>query len=99
LDLHFSNINNNILSLSCYPNPFSQAATITYSLDKSTHVTLAIYDMLGKEVISILNNIEQAGGKHEVQLSSKDLAPGVYSCVLKTGDHTSTKSLVVSENK
>jgi hypothetical protein len=93
------NINNNILSLSCYPNPFSQAATITYSLDKSTHVTLAIYDMLGKEVISILNNIEQAGGKHEVQLSSKDLAPGVYSCVLKTGAHTSTKSLVVSENK
>jgi hypothetical protein len=87
------------LSLSCFPNPFNELTTIRYSLDKASSVSILIYDMTGKEVVTLMRNEVQASGNHQVQLNSKEFAPGVYSCVLKTNDNIAIKNLIVSEKK
>jgi len=85
----------NELNLTCYPNPFSQSATLSYSLEKTENVTLTVYDMLGKEVTVILRDVTQSSGVHQVQFSSKDLLKGMYSCVLKTGSKVAVQNIVV----
>ena len=84
-------------SLVCYPNPFSESTTISFSLDKSENVSLIVYDQLGKKVAVILDNSQQTEGTHKVQFSGKDLAKGIYSCVLKTDSGISTQNIVIGE--
>ena len=60
-----------------FPNPFNPTTTITYDLPKSAHVTLVVYDMLGREVATLVNGGEEAGFK-SVVLDSGSLASGVY---------------------
>jgi hypothetical protein len=83
------------LDVTCFPNPFSQNTTITYLLSKEGNVSISIVDMLGKEVASVLENSSQSAGTHQVQFNAKDLAKGVYSCVLKTEAGVVTKNVVI----
>jgi hypothetical protein len=66
-----------------YPNPFSAASTIAYSLRRSARVSLAVYDVLGREVAALVAPQEQAAGRHEVSLDGSRLAAGTYVCVLE----------------
>ena len=83
--------------MNCYPNPFSQSTTISYTLGKSGNVKLSVFDMLGKEVAVIIDNAAQSTGIHQVQFNAKNLPKGIYNCVLKTDSKVITKSIVVSE--
>ena len=60
-----------------YPNPFNPVTTIRYELPEPAHVTLRVYDALGREAATLVNQQETAG-QHSVQYDAGSLASGVY---------------------
>jgi ligand-binding sensor domain-containing protein len=77
-----------------YPNPFNPSTTIIYSLPTSEFVTLKVYDVLGKEVATLVNE-EKPAGSYEVNFNATDLSSGIYFYTLKTGKFSETKKLVL----
>ncbi len=78
-----------------YPNPFNPITIIRYTLQEKSTVTLKVFDMLGKEVSTIINNEEITPGKHQVQFDASNLSSGTYIYSLHCGNYTSTKKFVV----
>jgi hypothetical protein len=77
-----------------YPNPFNGQTFICYSLPTFTHVSLTLYDLLGREVTVLLNHTEQAGNKR-VCLDASGLPTGVYFYRLVTSDYVKTRNLII----
>ncbi len=77
-----------------YPNPFNPSTTIEFALPKNSNVKLVVYDILGSEVTTLINNQFNAG-YHKVNFSAANLASGIYFYTLKAGDFVSTKKLVL----
>lgn len=77
-----------------YPNPFNPSTTIEYSIPHRQHVSLKIYDVLGEELETLVNGIEDAGNK-SVQWNAKVFPSGVYFYRLQAGSFTQTKKLVL----
>ena len=74
---------NNYTLYQNYPNPFNPITSIVYTIAKSEHVILKIYDLLGREVKTIVDS-EQQSGTHTVELDASDLSSGVYLYSLET---------------
>lgn len=79
-----------------YPNPFNPSTEIAYQLPKESNVVLKLYDILGKEVATLVNKVEQAGF-YNVKLSANqfNLSSGVYLYRIQAGDFVSIKKLVL----
>jgi hypothetical protein len=77
-----------------YPNPFNPTTTIVYELPKQAKVTLRVYDILGREVASLVNT-EKSKGRYEVEFNASHLPSGVYFYKLQAGDFIKTKKLVL----
>jgi N-acetyl-anhydromuramyl-L-alanine amidase AmpD len=81
-----------------YPNPFNPSTIISYQIPKSSFVSLKVYDILGREVTSLVNAYEQAGS-HQIEFNTEDmkrtLTSGIYFYTLKAGKFTKTKKLVL----
>jgi hypothetical protein len=77
-----------------YPNPFNPSTTIKFELPQTSHVKLSVSDLLGREVIVLLNEKRNAG-IHEVKLEGSNLASGVYFYRLQARDFIQTKKLVI----
>ncbi|MCF8266619.1 MAG: T9SS type A sorting domain-containing protein [Ignavibacteriales bacterium] len=75
-----------------YPNPFNPETTIEYTLKKREHVNLKVYDLLGCEIASLINEVQEAGSCH-VRFFAKNLPAGVYFYTLRTGDFSQTKKM------
>ena len=75
-----------------YPNPFNPTTTIRYQLPKGGMVTLKVYDILGAEVKSLVNE-EQVAGKYEVNFNARNLASGVYIYRLSVNDFVNVKKM------
>lgn len=65
-----------------YPNPFNPGTTIGYILPSTQRVTLTIFDVLGREVATLVNE-RQSGGYHEVRFDAQGLSGGLYFCRLE----------------
>jgi hypothetical protein len=77
-----------------YPNPFNPSTTIEYTLPSRASVTLKLYDVVGREVMTLVSGI-QDGGSHSVRVDASSIASGVYFYRLNTGNITSLKKMVV----
>ena len=77
-----------------YPNPFNPSTTITYQLPKNGNVTLKIFDILGNEVKTLVNEQKEMG-KYTVQFDASSLASGMYIYRLRANDYTSTKKMLL----
>lgn len=77
-----------------YPNPFNPRTTIRYQLPKDGLVTLKIYDILGSEIETLVNE-EKIAGKYEINFNASSLASGVYIYKIQAGDFTSSKKMIL----
>ena len=77
-----------------YPNPFNPSTTINYSIPQSSFVTIKVYDLLGREVSSLVNQTK-AGGNYSVQFNAAKLQSGIYYYSIQAGSFTQTKKLML----
>ena len=77
-----------------YPNPFNPSTTIQFSLPKSSHVTLRVYDALGHRVATLLD-ANKTAGKHTAIFEAKHLPSGIYFYTLKAGNIQKTGKMLL----
>jgi len=77
-----------------YPNPFNPSTTIEYSLPQSGLVTLKVFNVLGKEVATLVNGQNEAG-KHKVDFDAAALNSGVYFYRIEIGSFVETKKMIL----
>lgn len=77
-----------------YPNPFNPTTVITYDVPKSGHVTLKVYDILGREVATLVNNVQTAG-PHSAQFKGDNLASGIYIYRLTLNGTSQVKKMLL----
>jgi len=77
-----------------YPNPINSSTRIEYSVSRSEKVKLKVYDLLGREIITLVDEVKPSG-KYEIEFNASNLPSGVYLYSLTAGKFSSTKKLVV----
>jgi cyclomaltodextrinase / maltogenic alpha-amylase / neopullulanase len=77
-----------------YPNPFNPTTTIRYSITSPDLVRIKIYDILGREVKTLVNEFKQAGS-YEVQFDASGLASGIYLYRIESGPFIQTKKMIL----
>ena len=80
--------------LSSYPNPFNSSATIVVSLAKAQHARLEIYDLAGRQVRTLADELLDAGN-HPLSLDASSLPSGLYFARLTAGEFTKTQKLLL----
>ena len=77
-----------------FPNPFNPTTIINYQLPQTGHVTLKVYDILGKEVATLINE-QKNQGRYSVNFNASNLASGVYIYRIKVNDYVSSKKMLM----
>ena len=77
-----------------FPNPFNPTTKIKYNIPETGLVTLKIYDVLGNEIATLVNE-EKLAGTHEVEFDGTGLPSGIYFYTLSTGNFLSTKKMIL----
>jgi aminopeptidase N len=77
-----------------YPNPFNPTTNIKYQIANKSFVTLKVFDILGKEVETLINEFQNAG-TYEVGFEGRNLPSGIYYYKIQTGDFTRVKKMVL----
>jgi len=75
-----------------YPNPFNPSTTINYTIPEESSVKLKIFDILGSEILTIVDETQKAGN-YSVNFNASDLPGGVYFYTIYAGEFTSTKKM------
>ncbi len=77
-----------------YPNPFNPVTVIQYSVASKQYVSLKVFDLLGKEVVTLVNDVQDAGYK-SIEFDATNFASGVYYYRLVAGEFTQTRKLLL----
>jgi hypothetical protein len=77
-----------------YPNPFNPETTIRYELPEDVHVQLEVYDMLGRRVALLVNELQRSGS-HAARFNGGDLASGVYLYRLQAGTFEKVSQMIL----
>jgi aryl-phospho-beta-D-glucosidase BglC (GH1 family) len=77
-----------------YPNPFNPATVITYHLPLECHVKLNIYDLLGRNVITLIDENENSG-IYNVKFNGSNLSSGIYFYQLEAGNYSAARKLIL----
>jgi Secretion system C-terminal sorting domain/Two component regulator propeller len=85
---------NTFALLQNYPNPFNPTTVIRFSIPQRERISLIVYDILGREVATLVNGDLEAG-PHQATFDASKLASGIYLYRLKAGTFTATKKLVL----
>jgi len=82
-----------------YPNPFNPVTTLRYDIPENSHVTVTIYDMLGREVKTLINHTQDAGYRSIIWNATNDydkpVSAGIYLYQIQAGEYISTKKMVL----
>jgi predicted GH43/DUF377 family glycosyl hydrolase len=93
-DVIISNLPTKYVLYQNYPNPFNPSTTIDFTLPKSEYVELKVYNILGKEVTTlVLNKLNQ--GNHTYTFDGKNLASGIYYYQLVAGEYRDVKKMII----
>jgi len=79
-----------------YLNPLNPKTTISYAVLQVSHVKIALYDMLGREIALLVNEDKQPG-TYTVELNAGNLSSGIYVCHMQAGDITASKKLLLTK--
>ena len=77
-----------------YPNPFNPTTTISYSISEPATISLKVFDILGREVITLLNEYRTAGS-YKLEFDASSLSSGVYFYRIKAGEFSDIKKLTI----
>ena len=77
-----------------YPNPFNPSTNISYNIPNGSLVTLKVYDILGKEIVTLVNESKQAGS-YNVQFDANNLSSGVYFYSIQAGDFFESRKMIL----
>ena len=77
-----------------YPNPFNPSTKISYEIPIEGNVTIKIYDLLGREMMTLVDGIQKSG-KYEVELNAANFTSGVYLYTIKSAHYSNTKKLIL----
>ena len=79
-----------------YPNPFNPSTIISYQLPVASHVSLKVYDMLGREISTLVDEFKQAGSYNShYSILNSQLPSGIYFYRLQSGNFVSTKKMIL----
>ena len=79
-----------------YPNPFNPSTIIKYQLSKDGYVTLRVYDVLGKEIATLVNEFKQAGNySSQFLIQNSQLPSGIYFYTLRANGYAETKKMIL----
>ena len=83
-----------------YPNPFNPTTTLKYDLPKATIVSIKIFDILGKEVVSLVDNMYQNAGYKNIRWdgfnkNGKQVVSGMYFFTIKAGEFKQTRKMIL----
>jgi len=78
-----------------YPNPFNPSTTLQYSLPEAGDVTLRVYNLLGQEVKTVFDNVQQSAGTHSVVFSASELPSGIYFYSFRVNDFVQVKKMIL----
>ncbi|MEO8399177.1 MAG: T9SS type A sorting domain-containing protein [Ignavibacteriaceae bacterium] len=94
-DINYQNNTALLFSLSQnYPNPFNPTTKIEYSIPKTSFVKLKVYDILGKEVITLVNE-EKSIGNYSIEFNGNNLSSGIYFYKIQAGNYSSVKKIIL----
>lgn len=101
-DVDFSILSNDINDLPgagfnlkvLYPNPINTSRNIYYKLQEDALVSLKVYDVFGREVSTLINDV-QSSGEYEVPFNRENLSSGIYFAVLQAGHYKETRRLLI----
>ena len=77
-----------------YPNPFNPSTIIKYDVAKESFVSLKIYDMLGREVKTLVNE-DKPAGSYEIKFNASNLSSGIYFYRIKAGEFVQSKKMIL----
>ena len=87
-------IPNNFVLYSNYPNPYNNSTKISYEIPVQSNVSIILYDALGREVATLVNEVNP-GGKHQFSFVENNLVSGVYFYTLRAGNYSQTKKMIL----
>jgi hypothetical protein len=77
-----------------YPNPFNPITNIEYRISNIKFVSLKVYDILGNEIVTLINE-EKSAGTYEVEFDGADLPSGIYFYTLSSSNFFTTKKMIL----
>ena len=77
-----------------YPNPFNPSTVISFTVAKKSNVMLNVYNVLGEQVATLVNEVKDAGS-YQVQFNASNLTSGIYICKLEAGSFSSTRKMML----
>ena len=77
-----------------YPNPFNPTTLISYSVPERGNVSLVVYDLLGRQVASLVNEVKEPGS-YKVNFNASNLPSGIYTYSIKSGNFVQTKKMML----
>ena len=78
-----------------YPNPFNPTTTIPFAIEQSGQVTLKVYNMIGQEVATLLENQSFSAGQHQVGFDASEFSSGVYLIQMRAGAQSFTRKMTL----
>jgi len=91
---YYTRTQNNFNLVQNYPNPFNPSTTIEYLIDEPGNVRIIIYDALGRELKTLVNEFKSAGSYKQI-FNAGNLASGIYYYQLINENNIQTKSMVL----
>jgi hypothetical protein len=95
VDVNAGQIPNDFVLNQNYPNPFNPSTRIQFGVNKNTHASLIVYNIIGSEVVTLFNGDVTAGQIYDVTFNGNNLASGIYYYKLLTNEKTAVKKMLL----